>query len=54
MVEGVSSEYFYLSAQLLASHLTRLYSAYPLTSFFINFVFIGTVRNLYSSFPVLF
>lgn len=54
MVEGVSSECFYLSAQLLASHLTRLCSAYPLTSFLINFVFVGTVRNLYSSFPLSF
>ena len=37
MAEGISFECFYLPAQLLASHLTRLYSVSPLTSSFINF-----------------
>jgi hypothetical protein len=54
MEDAGSSECFYLSAKLLASHLTRLYSEHSLTSVFINFLFIGTVRTLYSSFLTLF
>jgi hypothetical protein len=50
MEEAGSCECFYLSAELPAMRLARLYSEQSRISVFINFIFIGIVSTLYPVF----